>query len=176
MPSRNSPQQRQGVRGRKLADMVLERLGIVLRRVVAWWIDAFLAAAIILVIKWLTNLATDGMLTGRAGEIYDIAALALVFYIYRVWAETTKQTSLGKWSLKLEVIAQRPGIASAAIRNSWLLLTLLALTGLPMVEGIILAILGLSVVLIGQTPFDLLAGCLVERRTPTEDERAVGLT
>lgn len=156
--------------------MLLERLGIFLRRTVAWWIDAFLAAAIIVALKWLINFIADGALTGRAGAVYDILALALVFYVYRVWAEATKQTSLGKWSLKLEVIAERPGIASAAIRNSWLLLTLVALTGLPYVEATILAILGLSVLLLGQTPFDLLAGCLVERRTPTEDERAVGLT
>ena len=155
--------------------MLLERLGIFLRRTVAWWIDAFLAAAIVL-LKWLVDLSTDGVLTGRAGAIYDIVALALVFYVYRVWVEATKQTSLGKWSLKLEVIAERPGIASAAIRNSWLLLTLLALTGLPYVEPTVLSILGLSVLLLGQTPFDLLAGCLVERRTPTEDERAVGLS
>lgn len=156
--------------------MLQERFGIVVRRVVAWWIDAFLAAAIILVLKWMVNLVTGGALTGRAGEIYDITALALVFYVYRVWAETAKHTSLGKWSLKLEVIAQQPGLASAAIRNSWLLLTLLALTGVPMVEGILLAVLGLSVLALGQTPFDLLAGCLVERRAPTDDERAVGLS
>lgn len=156
--------------------MLLERFGIFLRRTVAWWIDAFLAAAIIVALKWLINLITDGMLSGRAGAVYDIVALALVFYAYRVWAEATKQTSLGKWSLKLEVIAEHPGIGSAAVRNSWLLFTLLALTGLPFVEATILGILGLSVLLLGQTPFDLLAGCLVERRTPTEDERAVGLT
>ena len=156
--------------------MLLERFAIALRRVVAWWIDAFLAAAIILVFKWLFNFATDGALTGRTGEIYDITALAIVFYVYRVWAEAMKNTSLGKWSLKLEVIAQRPGFASAAIRNSWLLLTLLALTGLPMVEGTILTVLGLSVLAFGQTPFDVLAGCLVERRTPTDDEHAVGLS
>ena len=155
--------------------MIVERLGILFRRVVAWWIDAFLAAAIIVVCKWLGNLATSGALTGRAGEIYDIAALALVFFAYRVWAEAAKQTSLGKWSLKLEVIAQRPGVASALIRNSWILLTLLALTGLPYVEGVVLAVLGLSVLAFGQTPFDLLAGCLVERRAPTDLERAAGL-
>ncbi|WP_408931374.1 RDD family protein [Corynebacterium sp. YSMAA1_1_D6] len=155
--------------------MIVERLGIFFRRVVAWWIDAFLAAAIIVVCKWLVNLATSGALTGHAGEIYDIAALALVFYAYRVWAEAAKQTSLGKWSLKLEVIAQRPGVASALIRNSWILLTLLALTGLPYVEGVILAVLGLSVLAFGQTPFDLVAGCMVERRAPTDLERAVGL-
>lgn len=156
--------------------MLLERLGIFLRRTVAWWIDAFLAAAIIVALKWLINLITDGMLSGRAGAVYDIVALALVFYVYRVWVEAVNQTSLGKWSLKLEVIAEHPGIGSAAVRNSWLLLTLLALTGLPYVEATILSILGLTVLLLGQTPFDLLAGCLVERRTPTEDERAVGLT
>lgn len=156
--------------------MLLERLGILLRRTVAWWIDAFLAAAIIVALKWFINLLTNEMLSGRAGAVYDIVALALVFYIYRVGVEATKQTSLGKWSLTLEVITERPGVVSAAVRNSWLLLTLLALTGLPYVEASILAILGLSVLLLGQTPFDLVAGCLVERRTPTEDERAVGLT
>lgn len=156
--------------------MLLERLGILLRRTVAWWIDAFLAAAIIVALKWFINLVTNEMLSGRAGAVYDIVALALVFYIYRVGAEATKQTSLGKWTLKLEVITERPRVVSAGVRNSWLLLTLLALTGLPYVEASILAILGLSVLLLGQTPFDLVAGCLVERRTPTEDERAVGLT
>ena len=156
--------------------MLLERLGIFVRRTVAWWIDAFLAAAIIVALKWLINFIADGVLSGRAGAVYDIVALALAFYVYRVWVEAATQTSLGKWSLKLEVIAEHPGIGSAAVRNSWLLLTLLALTGLPFVEATILGILGLSVLLLGQTPFDLLAGCLVERRSPTEDERAVGLT
>lgn len=67
--------------------LVKERLGITLRRVVAWWIDAFLAAAIIIVVRWSVNALFDAPITGRVGAIYDIAALAVVFYLYRVICE-----------------------------------------------------------------------------------------
>lgn len=149
--------------------MFMERLGIFGRRAVAWWIDAFLAAAIIIVVRWTINaIAATPPLVGQSGAIYDIAALALVFYIYRVIVEARWSTSLGKWSLGLIVVAEHPGWWGAAIRNSWLLLTLLALTGWPNIEAILLAIMGISVLAIGQTPFDVLAGRLVERR-PTAD-------
>lgn len=144
--------------------LVKERLGITLRRVVAWWIDAFLAAAIILVVRWSVNALFDAPITGRAGAIYDIAALAVVFYLYRVICEARTRTSLGKWSLQLEVITDKPGWWSAALRNAWILLTLISLTGVPHVETIVLGILGLSVLTTGQTPFDMVANCLVERR------------
>ena len=141
-----------------------EHLGITLRRVVAWWIDAFLAAAIIMVVRWTINALFDAPITGHAAAIYDIAALAGVFYLYRVICEARKRTSLGKWSLQLRVITDKPGWWSAALRNSWILLTLISLTGVPHVEAIVLGVLGISVVATGQTPFDMLANCLVERR------------
>ena len=53
---------------------------------------------------------------------------------------------------------------AAALRNSWILLTLISLTGVPHVEAIVLGVLGISVLATGQTPFDMLANCLVERR------------
>jgi len=89
--------------------MILDRIGLLLRRGLAWWIDAFLAAAVIVVARWAINALADAPLTGQALEIYNAVALALVFYAYRVWAEATKATSLGKWSLKLEIIAPHPG-------------------------------------------------------------------
>ncbi|WP_349883490.1 hypothetical protein ACLI1Q_001193 [Corynebacterium sp. LaCa191] len=85
--------------------------------------------------------------------------------------ETKKSTSLGKWSMQLEIIPARSPFVTACLRNSWLLLTPLTLTGWG-IDGIILAILGLSVLAIGQTPFDLLAGCLVEKR-PQQDSTAM---
>ena len=91
-------------------------------------------------------------------------ALSLVFYAYRVWAESTKATSLGKWSLKLEIIATHPGWRAACLRNSWLLLSLLTLTGLPFIMPLLLGVLSACALAFGQTPFDMLANCLVERR------------
>ncbi|MDU7102534.1 MAG: RDD family protein, partial [Corynebacterium sp.] len=89
--------------------MILDRIGLLLRRGLAWWIDAFLAAAVIVVARWAINALAEAPLTGQALEVYNAIALALVFYAYRVWAEATKATSLGKWSLKLEIIATHPG-------------------------------------------------------------------
>ena len=74
--------------------MIAERLGIALRRAVAWWIDAFLVAAIVTVVRWVINALASTPLAGRPQEIYEAAALAVVFYIYRVWVETKKSTSL----------------------------------------------------------------------------------
>ena len=144
--------------------MFLDRIGLLLRRGLAWWIDAFLAAAVIVVARWAINALADAPLTGQALEIYNAVALALVFYAYRVWAEATKATSLGKWSLKLEIIAPHPGWRAACLRNSWLLLTMLTLTDWPGVMPVLLAILSISMLAFGQTPFDMLANCLVERR------------
>ena len=144
--------------------MILDRIGLLLRRGLAWWIDAFLAAAVIVVARWAINALADAPLTGQALEVYNAVALALVFYAYRVWAEATKATSLGKWSLKLEIIATHPGWRAACLRNSWLLLTMLTLTDWPGVMPVLLAILSISMLAFGQTPFDMLANCLVERR------------
>lgn len=144
--------------------MILDRIGILVRRGLAWWIDAFLAAAVIVVARWAINALADAPLTGQALEVYNAVALSLVFYAYRVWAESTKATSLGKWSLKLEIIATQPGWRAACLRNSWLLLSMLTLTGLPIVMPLLLGALSLCVLAFGQTPFDMLANCLVERR------------
>ena len=144
--------------------MVLERIGLLLRRGLAWWIDAFLAAAVIVVARWAINALADAPLTGQALEVYNAVALALVFYVYRVWAEATKATSLGKWSLKLEIIVTHPGWRTACLRNSWLLFSLLTLTGLPFIMPLLLGVLSACVLTFGQTPCDMLANCLVERR------------
>ena len=144
--------------------MILDRIGLLFHRGLAWWIDAFLAAAVIVVVRWAINALADAPLTGQALEIYNAVALALVFYAYRVWAEATKATSLGKWSLKLEIVAPHPGVRAASLRNSWLLLSMLTLTGLPIVMPLLLGALSLCVLAFGQTPFDMLANCLVERR------------
>ena len=144
--------------------MILDRIGLLLRRGLAWWIDAFLAAAVIVVARWAINALADAPLTGHTLEIYNAVALALVFYAYRVWVEATKTTSLGKWSLKLEIIVTHPGVRAASLRNSWLLLSMLTLTGMPIVMPLLLGALSLCVLAFGQTPFDMLANCLVERR------------
>ena len=145
--------------------MVLDRIGLLLRRGLAWWIDAFMAAAVIVVARWAINALADTPLTGQALEVYNAVALALVFYVYRVWTEATKATSLGKWSLKLEIIVTHPGVRAACLRNSWLLLSMLTLTGVPFIVPLLLGVLSVSVLAFGQTPFDMLANCLVERRS-----------
>lgn len=146
--------------------MFWERFKLSLRRAVAWWIDAFLAAAVIVVLRWLLHLA-GVELNGRSGAIYDIVSFALVFYIYRVGFEATKHTTLGKWSLRLEIIGPH-GWRPAAIRNSWVLLTLISVTGIRFVEPVIVAILGMSLLVVGRHPFDMAAGNLVVEKLPPE--------
>jgi len=145
--------------------MVLDRIGLLLRRGLAWWIDAFMAAAVVVVVRWAINALADAPLTGHTLEIYNAVALALVFYVYRVWAEATKATSLGKLSLKLEIIATHPGVRAACLRSSWMLLSMLTLTRVPFIVPLLLGVLSVCVLAFGQTPFDMLANCLVERRT-----------
>ncbi|MDU7103218.1 MAG: RDD family protein, partial [Corynebacterium sp.] len=60
--------------------------------------------------------------------------------------------------------ATHPGWRAACLRNSWLLLSLLTLTGLPFIMPLLLGVLSACVLAFGQTPFDMLANCLVERR------------
>ncbi|MDO5031788.1 RDD family protein [Corynebacterium sp.] len=149
--------------------MIKERIGITARRAVAWWIDGFLVAAVVVLAKWLINRAANEPLTGYTGDVYDIVALSVTFYLYRVIVEAKTGSSLGKWSLRLQVIPTNPAWVSAAVRNLWLLLPLFALLQLPFsVEGAVMLILGLSVLAVGQTPFDILAGCLVERKVPDQ--------
>ena len=93
--------------------MVLDRIGLLIRRGIAWWIDSFLAAAIVMVVRWVVNAAADHPLTGETLELYNAIAAAVVFYVYRVWVEAAKSTSLGKWSLQLEIIATHPGFFTA---------------------------------------------------------------
>ncbi len=59
--------------------MVLDRIGLLLRRGLAWWIDAFMAAAVIVVARWAINARADAPLTGQALEVYNAVALSLVF-------------------------------------------------------------------------------------------------
>ena len=64
--------------------MVLDRIGLLIRRGIAWWIDSFLAAAIVMVVRWVVNAAADHPLTGETLELYNAIAAAVVFYVYRV--------------------------------------------------------------------------------------------
>ena len=43
--------------------MILDRIGLLVRRGLAWWIDAFLAAAVIVVARWAINALADAPLT-----------------------------------------------------------------------------------------------------------------
>ncbi len=126
---------------------------LLVRRGVAWWIDGFLVAVIVIAVRaaWLA----------LADPAFNV-----VFFAYRVSLEGWKNTSLGKWSLRLEILATRRGIVGAALRNAYLLLPLLTLTGAGWAQyttEIVVAVLALSVLAVGQTPFDLLAGAMVER-------------
>lgn len=133
---------------------------LLVRRGLAWWIDGFLVAVVVIAVRaaWLA----------LADPAFNVEALLtpLVFFAYRVSLEGWKNTSLGKWSLRLEILATRRGIVGAALRNAYLLLPLLTLTGAGWAQyttEIIVAVLALSVLAVGQTPFDLLAGAMVER-------------
>lgn len=151
----------------KVHDMLWHRLLYALRRVLAWWIDAFLVASVLLVIQWLVNATLNNVLGGTAGDVYQIVGLAVLFYAYQVAAEGQKSTSLGKWSLRLEVVSVHPAYRAAALRNSWLLLTGLAVTGIPHLEAAILLLLGACVLTLGRHPFDWLAGAIVIERELT---------
>lgn len=142
--------------------MVMERLKLVGLRAVAWWIDAFLVGGTILLLRWLINAVFDSPLTGQAGALYDIVALAVLFFAYRVTVETKYASSLGKWSMKLEVITPHRNYWGSSLRNSWLLLTALGATGIPNVETALLALVGFSCLLVGRHPFDMAASAFVE--------------
>ncbi|PQM75116.1 RDD family protein [Corynebacterium sp. J010B-136] len=139
------------------------RLSVLIRRAIGFWIDGFAVGAVILLIQWLINLAADAPLTGDAATLYQIYAFSLVFFAYRTIVEGRWNTSLGKWSLQLEIISINRGYITAAIRNSWVLLTVLAAFGIPYVEPTIVAILGLSIFGFAQHPFDYFTKTMVER-------------
>lgn len=135
---------------------------LLVRRGLAWWIDGLLVAVVVIAVRaaWLA----------LADPAFNVEALLtpLVFFAYRVGLEGWKNTSLGKWSLQLEILATRRGVVGAALRNAYLLLPLLTLTGAGWAQyttEIIVAVLALSVLAVGQTPFDLLAGAMVERHS-----------
>ena len=144
------------------------RLSVLIRRAIGFWIDGFAVGAVILLIQWLINLTADTPLTGGAATLYQIYAFSLVFFAYRTIVEGRWNTSLGKWSLQLEIISINWGYTTAAIRNSWVLLTVLAAFGIPYVEPTIVAMLGLSIFGFAQHPFDYFAKTMVER-TPVDN-------
>ena len=144
------------------------RLSVLIRRAIGFWIDGFAVGAVILLIQWLINLTADTPLTGGAATLYQIYAFSLVFFVYRTIVEGRWNTSLGKWSLQLEIISINWGYTTAAIRNSWVLLTVLAAFGIPYVEPTIVVILGLSIFGFAQHPFDYFAKTMVER-TPVDN-------
>ena len=144
------------------------RLSVLIRRAIGFWIDGFAVGAVILLIQWLINLIGGTPLTGGAATLYQIYAFSLVFFAYRTIVEGRWNTSLGKWSLQLEIISINRGYTTAAIRNSWVLLTVLAAFGIPYVEPTIVAMLGLSIFGFAQHPFDYFAKTMVER-TPVDN-------
>ena len=144
------------------------RLSVLIRRAIGFWIDGFAVGAVILLIQWLINLIGGTPLTGDAATLYQIYAFSLVFFAYRTIVEGRWNTSLGKWSLQLEIISINRGYITSAIRNSWILLTVLAAFGIPYVEPTIVAILGLSIFGFAQHPFDYFAKTMVER-TPVDN-------
>lgn len=144
------------------------RLSVLIRRAIGFWIDGFAVGAVILLIQWLINLIGGTPLTGNAATLYQIYAFSLVFFAYRTIVEGRWNTSLGKWSLQLEIISINRGYTTSAIRNSWILLTVLAAFGIPYVEPTIVAILGLSIFGFAQHPFDYFAKTMVEP-TPVDN-------
>lgn len=56
-------------------DMVLDRIGLLIRRGIAWWIDSFLAAAIVMAVRWVVNAAADHPLNGETLELYNALSL-----------------------------------------------------------------------------------------------------
>lgn len=148
------------------------RLSVLVRRAIGFWIDGFAVGAVILIAQWLINLAADAPLTGEAASIYQIWAFSLVFFFYRAIVEGRWNTSLGKWSLGLDIISITPGYKTAAIRNSWILITLLGAFGVPYVEPIIFLVFGISMLGLAQHPFDVLAKTMVERPVVDNSTRA----
>src|SRR5699024_1797967 len=85
------------------------RLSVSIRRAIAFWIDGFAVGAVILIAQWIINFAADSPLVGNSATLYQIWAFALAFFTYRLITEGRWNTSLGKWSLNLEIIALHPG-------------------------------------------------------------------
>ena len=148
--------------------MSLERLALAGRRAVAWWIDLFAVGAVVIVLRWVINATLDDApLTGSAQTTYETVVLAILFYAYRVFIEGRFRTSLGKWSLGLEVVSPYPSYQVAAIRNSWFLLTLTGIWIYPW-QDFIPVILGITMIIWGQHPWDKLAGAIVPGKLPQQ--------
>lgn len=88
------------------------RLSVLVRRAIGFWIDGFAVGAVILIIQWLINLTADAPLVGHAATLYQIYAFSLCFFIYRTVVEGRWNTSLGKWSLNLDIIFHYPGLSN----------------------------------------------------------------
>lgn len=144
--------------------MWTERIAVLLRRAVAWWIDAFAVAAVLVMLRGLINLMFSEPLTGQAAETYNVVGLGLGFFAYRVVVEGRYRTSLGKWSLGLQVYEGARGHTGAAIRNSWVLLTMLAAIGPAILDELIIGLVALSVLLLGRHPGDFATQARVDRR------------
>lgn len=154
--------------------MTMERLVLTGRRILAWWIDAFAVGAVVIVLRWIINAITahtgalttapaDGLLNGTVQTTYETIAWAVIFYAYRVIIEGRYRTSLGKWSLGLEVVSPYPSYQVAAVRNSWLLLTLVGIWVYPW-QDIIPIVVGATMFIWGQHVFDKLAGAIVPEK------------
>ena len=134
-----------------------ERFIYTLSRVFALWVDSFIIASIMMLAKLLTNLTAGDVLNGRYGEYYDVIAIPVSVWVWKSAFEAINGTTPGKWIVNLSVTSKLPRTWSALLRNSWVLLTILAITGSENVETIVLISLGLCLLFFGKHPFDYLS-------------------
>lgn len=133
------------------------------RRLVAWWIDSLLFAGPVTLAVWALGAWAPQFLAGPR-DVVPTVLFAVVFFAYRVLAETFAGTTVGKWALRLVIAPERdpqPAPAlTAALRNSWVWLSLLGLAspGLAAtVPPLIVGLFGLCALLFGATPTDALS-------------------
>lgn len=143
---------------------MVERAKLTGLRTVAWYIDGFAVAAIVMLILWILELI--GLdINWSTNAAVPVLGFTIGMFLYRLVVEHKWASSLGKYSLRLEVIHARPSLGRVALRNSYLLLggsSALNIDALAYAGEIVLIIVGLSTLLLGRSLFDSFAGAFVE--------------
>lgn len=142
-----------------------ERFKLTGLRTIAWYIDAFAVAAVVMPPFWFANVVGFYLVSPENEYAAQLIAFVVILFVYRLVVEYKWASSLGKFSLKLEVIHARQSRAQVAIRNSYILLGALgavATTPLHYAGEFTLIVVGLTTLLLGRSLFDFLAGAFVE--------------
>lgn len=134
-----------------------DNLQLATRRGLALWLDLFISSAIPLLVYWVYFFFNQEKDPNEF--TYAVTwVVAIVAYVYRVWAEAKNKTTLGRSVFQLEVVGES-SIPSAALRNAFI--PLMAIHNA--VAFILLIVLAIFVIFDRAHIFDKLAKAVVTR-------------